>query len=393
MIALIKKIADDNFNEVVAIRRHLHKHPELSFQEHNTSKYLKSILDKWGIEYTDGYVDTGILASIKGVNPNKNCIAIRADFDALPIQEENEIDYASVNKGVMHACGHDAHTSSMLGAIKILDQLKEKWEGTIKFIFQPAEEMIPGGAVQMIKEGVLENPKVNTIFAQHVFPDLESGKVGFKSGMYMASADEIHVQIKGKGGHAALPEKYNSPIIAASNLIIKLNEFFESEKTIPCVFAIGYINGEGSTNVIPDNVSLKGTFRTMDEDFRFSSHQSMIDIKSQIEAQFKIQIDFEIKKGYPFLKNDPVITESSFEMAKQFLGPENVVELPIRMTAEDFSYFSLERSSCFYRLGTRNEKMGIIHGLHTSRFNIDENALKTGMGLLSYLTINQLNNI
>lgn len=392
MIELIKKLSEENFNEILAIRRHLHKHPELSFQEFNTSKYLKSILDTWNIDYKDGYVKTGILASIKGRNPDKKCIALRADFDALPIQEENELEYASINKGIMHACGHDVHTSSMMGALKILNQLKEKWEGTIKFIFQPAEEMIPGGAIQMINEGVLENPTVNNLLAQHVFPDLEVGKVGFKSGMYMASADEIHVTILGKGGHAALPEKYNNPIIAASGLIIKLNDFFESKKDKPCVFAIGYIKGEGSTNIIPNKVKLKGTFRAMNEEFRFNSHKEMIKIKNEVMAKFNIHIEFDIKKGYPFLENDPTLTDSSYKLAKKYLGPENVIELPIRMTAEDFSYFSLNRPSCFYRLGTRNEKKGIVHGLHTSKFNIDENALKIGMGLLSYISINQLKN-
>ena len=392
MIEEIKKIVDENFKEIVDIRRHLHKHPELSFQEHKTSIYLKSILDKWEIQYTDGYVNTGIVAIIESKNPSKNCIAIRADFDALPIHEENEVEYASINNGVMHACGHDAHTSSMLGAIKILDHLKDKWEGTIKFIFQPAEEMIPGGAVQMIKEGVLEEPKVNSLFAQHVFPDLEVGKVGFKSGMYMASADEIHVKIKGKGGHAALPNKYNNPIIAAAHLTINLNKFFEDKKNLPCVFAIGNFIAEGSTNIIPKEVQLKGTFRAMNEKFRSSAHHSMIAIKNEIESQFNIDIDFEIKKGYPFLENDPIITEEAIELAQHYLGKENVVELPVRMTAEDFAYFSLERPSCFYRLGTRNDDKGIIHGLHTSRFNIDEDALKIGMGLMSFLAINRLNN-
>ncbi len=392
MIELIKKLSEEYFNEIVDIRRHIHKHPELSFQEFNTSKYIKSILDQWNIEYTEGYVKTGILALLKGKNPDKKCIALRADFDALPIQEENELNYASINNGVMHACGHDAHTSSLLGTLKILNHLKDKWEGTIKFIFQPAEEVIPGGAIQMINAGILENPKVNTIFAQHVFPDLEVGKVGFKSGMYMASADEIHVRIIGKGGHAALPEKYNNPIIAASDLILKLNNFFIAKKNKPCVFAIGHIKGEGSTNVIPKEVKLKGTFRAMNEDFRFDSHKSMLEIKDQVSIEHNINIEFEIKTGYPFLENDPTLTNSSFNLAKDYLGAENVIELPIRMTAEDFSYFSLERPSCFYRLGTRNEEKGIIHGLHTSKFKIDENALKIGMGLLSYLSLNQLNN-
>ena len=378
------------FNEIVDIRRHLHQHPELSFEEVETSKYIKSILNSWGIEYTDGYVKTGILAVIEGKNPQKNCIALRADFDALPINEENNVPYASVNKGVMHACGHDAHTSSLLGAIKILDQLKSKWEGTIKFIIQPAEEKIPGGAKQMIEEGVLDSPKVENIFAQHVFPELEVGKVGFKSGMYMASADELHISIKGDGGHAALPHKYNNPIIGAAQLISTLDDHFTNTENIPCVFAIGFIEGLGATNVIPEIVKLKGTFRAMNEEFRAQSHTEMLNISKRISSEQNLNIDFRIEKGYPFLENDVPLTNKTSEIAKEYLGSNNVVDLPIRMTAEDFSYFSLERPSCFYRLGIKNEQKGIVHGLHTPRFNIDENALKIGMGLLSFIAIKQL---
>ena len=392
MIKKIKKLSEKYFTEIVGIRRHIHQHPELSFQEFETSKYIKSILTDWNIEYTDGYVNTGIIAVVKGKNPNKKCIAIRADFDALPIDEENDIEYASVNKGIMHACGHDAHTSSMLGTLKILNHLKSEWEGTIKFIFQPAEEMIPGGAKQMIEEGVLDSPNVTNVFAQHVFPDLEVGKVGFKSGIYMASADELHVSIYGKGGHAALPSKYNNPIIAAAHLITKLDTHFINIKECPCVFAIGFFESKGSTNVIPNEVKLKGTFRAMNEEFRDNSHQKMLIISDQISKQFDIQVNFDIKKGYPSLFNDTKLTNKSFEIAKEFLGSENVVTLPIRMTAEDFSYFSIERPSCFYRLGTRNKDKGIVHGLHTSKFNLDENALNTGMGLMAYIAFKELKN-
>jgi len=392
MIDVIKKLSEKHFNKIVEIRRHIHQNPELSFQEYETSKYIKSVLDSWNISYTDNIADTGILAIIEGKNPKKKCIAVRADFDALPIEEENEVKYCSKNKGVMHACGHDVHTSSMLGAIKILNELKQEWEGTIKFIFQPAEERIPGGAQQMIKEGVLENPNVENVIAQHVFPDLEVGKVGFRAGMYMASTDEIYIMVSGKGGHAALPEKYNSPIIAASNLIMELDNHFTKERNRPSVFAIGFVSAEGSTNVIPANVKLMGTFRAVDEQFRSKSHKVMQEFAKKISEKYNIEIDFEIKKGYPFLKNDEILTNLSSQFAKQYLGENNVVELPIRMTAEDFSYFTFERPSCFYRLGTRNEEKGIIHGLHTSKFNIDEDALKIGMGMMSWLIIKNLGN-
>ena len=387
MISSIKRLVEENFDEIVEIRRHLHKYPELSFKEYKTSAYIKSILTKWDIPFTDGIADTGILVVLKGNNPDIKTVALRADFDALPIQEENDIEYCSQNNGVMHACGHDAHTSSLLGALKILNELKGYWEGSIKFIFQPAEEMLPGGAQQMIKEGVLEDPKVEKMLGQHVFPDLEVGKVGFCPGKYMASTDELYITINGKGGHAALPEKYNNPLLAAAKLITSLDESFQKEKDRPSVLAIGFIEGLGSTNVIPAQVKLKGTLRAMDEEFRENSHQKMLEISQTISEEYNIEIDFDIRKGYPCLINDKEITEKSIGFAKEYLGKDNVIELPIRMTAEDFAYYSQLIPSCFYRLGTKNESKGVIHGLHTSKFDIDEHALKIGMGLVAYLSI------
>ena len=321
------------------------------------------------------------------LDPSKKILALRADFDALPITEENDIEYCSVNKGVMHACGHDAHTASMLGAIKILNALKQEWEGSIKFIFQPAEEMLPGGAQQMIKEGVLENPKVEKMIGQHVFPNLEVGKVGFRPGKYMASTDELHITIKGKGGHAALPSQYNNPLLAAAKLITDLNESFQKDKELPSVLAIGFVEGLGATNVIPEQVNLKGTLRAMDEEFRVNAHKRMLAISNTIAQTYKVEIDFDIRKGYPCLVNNEELTNKSIAFAKEYLGSENVIDLPVRMTAEDFAYFSHEVPSCFYRLGTANKSKGITHGLHTSRFNIDEQSLKIGMGLMACLAI------
>lgn len=387
MIDQIKKLAIIYFDEIVEIRRHLHQYPELSFHEHKTSAYIKSILTKWDISFTDGIADTGIVVVLKGNNPERKTLALRADFDALPIQEENDIAYSSQTNGVMHACGHDAHTSSLLGTLKILNELKADWEGSLKFIFQPAEEMLPGGAQQMIKEGVLENPKVNAIIGQHVFPDLEKGKVGFRPGKYMASTDELHITIKGKGGHAALPEKYNNPLLAAAKLITDLDVYFKKYKDYPSVLAIGFVEGLGSTNVIPDSVLLKGTLRTMDEDFRKKAHHQMLEIAKTSSTEYNIEIDFDIRKGYPCLINDEKVTEQSISFAKEYMGADNVIDLPIRMTAEDFAYYSQLIPSCFYRLGTANSEKGITNGLHTSKFNIDEDALKIGMGLMAYLAI------
>ena len=387
MIDKIKELTEFFFDEIASIRRHLHKYPELSFNEYKTSAYIKSILNEWKISYTDKIADTGIVVLLEGKNPNLRTLAFRADFDALPIKEENDIDYCSINSGVMHACGHDAHAASLLGVIKILNTLKNEWEGSIKFIFQPAEEQYPGGAQQMIKEGVLENPNVEKMFGQHVFPELEVGKVGFCAGKYMASADEIEITILGSGGHAALPHLYNNPVNVAAKLITCLEDYFLPFRDIPSVFAIGFINASGHYNVIPDRVNLKGTFRTIDEDFRSLAHVKMKEIASNIEKRLNIDIDFKIKKGYPSLYNDKLLTKKSIFYAKEYLGKENVVDLKVRMTAEDFSYYCYKVPSCFYRLGIANTNKGIIHGLHTSRLNIDEFALKIGMGLMAYLAV------
>jgi amidohydrolase len=387
MINKIKQLADSAFDEIVEIRRYIHQNPELSFKEHKTSAYIKSVLTGWGIPFTEDIADTGIVVLLEGNNPSSKTIALRADFDALPITEENEVDYCSVNKGVMHACGHDAHTASLLGVVKILNTLKHEWEGSIKFIFQPAEEMLPGGAQQMIKEGVLENPKVEKMLGQHVFPDLEVGKVGFRPGKYMASTDELHITITGKGGHAALPHNYNNPLLAAAKLITDLDESFQKEKDRPSVLAVGFIEGLGATNVIPEQVKLKGTLRAMDEDFRALAHDKMLTISTAIAQMYKVEIDFDIRKGYPCLINDEDLTGKSIAFAKDYMGEDNVIALSVRMTAEDFAYYSHEVPACFYRLGTANKSKGITPGLHTSRFNIDEQALKTGMGLMAYLAI------
>ena len=387
MINKIKNLSADIFNEIVSIRRHIHQNPELSFNEEETSAYIKSILKCWKISYTDDIAKNGIVVLLNAKNPNSKVIALRADFDALPIIEENDIKYCSHNLGVMHACGHDAHTASLLGVIKILNTLKSEWEGSVKFIFQPAEEQFPGGAKQMIREGVLRSPNVEKMFGQHVFPDLEVGKVGFCPGKYMASADEVHATIIGIGGHAALPDKYNSPIIAAAKLITCLEDHFLSYRKIPAVFAIGFIKANGSCNVVPDRVDIKGTFRTVDEGFRDIAHLKMKEISRKIAEKYNIRINFEIKRGYPSLYNDKLLTKKSIKFAEEYLGSRNVVDLSLRMTAEDFAYYCNEVPSCFYRLGTANKSKGITYGLHTSRFNIDEDALKIGMGLMAYLAI------
>ncbi|MCE9540650.1 MAG: amidohydrolase [Bacteroidetes bacterium] len=388
----IQTLAKKYLSETIEIRRHLHAHPELSFEEYTTSDYIASKLKQYKIPFKQGIVKTGIVGLIEGENPEKKIIALRADMDALPIIEENKVEYRSQNNGVMHACGHDVHSASLLVVAKILNELKNDFEGTVKLIFQPGEEKLPGGASLMIKEGVLENPCPESIFGQHVFPSMEVGKVGFRSGMYMASTDEIYVSVKGKGGHAAMPADYNSPLLIASQILLELNNFFmRKEHRAPTVLAFGKISGNGATNVIPEIVQMEGTFRTMDESWRAEAHSIMKRMAEEIALQMGGFCDFRIEHGYPFLVNDEVITNKARAAAEIYLGKENVEELPMRMTAEDFAFYSQKIPACFYRLGTGNKSKGIISGVHTSTFDIDEQALEISSGLMAWLALNELN--
>ncbi len=393
LLAIIKEKATLYKEEVIEIRRYLHQNPELSFQEFNTSKYVCDKLDAFGIEYENGFVKTGIVGLIKGKNPGKKVIALRADLDALPIIEENEVAYKSVNEGVMHACGHDVHTASLLGAAKILNEVRDEFEGTVKLLFQPGEEKLPGGASLMIAEGVLENPTPEAIIGQHVFPQLKSGKVGFRSGMYMASCDELYVTIKGEGGHAALPHQNIDPILISSHIITALQQLISRimPPTVPAVLSFGKIIGNGATNIIPDKVELEGTFRAMNEEWRAIAHDRMKKMAESIAESMGGECEFRIEKGYPFLVNDEIVTNKAKNAAIQFLGKENVVELDLRMTAEDFAYYSQVKPACFYRLGIKNEAKSITSGLHTSTFNIDEEALETSVGLMTWIALQELN--
>jgi amidohydrolase len=393
LINKIKQLADLYAEDIIAIRRHLHKHPELSFQEYETSAYISNLLSNMNVGYTDNWVKTGIVATVEGKNPSKKTIALRADLDALPIVEKNNCNYKSINEGVMHACGHDVHCASIIGTCKILNELKEHWEGTVNFIFQPGEEKLPGGASLMLNEGLLEKIKPKKMFAQHVFPSMEVGKVGFKKGMYMASTDELYLTVKGKGGHAAMPSDYVNPLLITAEILSALNkDFMLTKQDIPTVLAFGKIIGEGSTNVIPDEVKCEGTFRTMNEAWRTQAHKKMQSIAHEIASRNNSEVVFEIIKGYPFLINDEQTTQTAIDGAIAYLGKNNVEELPLRMTAEDFSFFAQKVPSCFYRLGTGNATKGITHGVHTSLFDIDEKALSIGSGLMAWLAINELNN-
>lgn len=398
MINNIKQLAHQYFDEVISFRRHLHQHPELSFQEFKTAEYVCSILDKYNIPYTKGIVKTGIIAIIEGKNPNKKTILLRADLDALPIEEQNNVEYKSQNVGVMHACGHDVHTASVLGTAIILNQLKHEFEGTVKIMFQPGEEVLPGGSSLMIKEGVLQNPKVDVAIAQHVFPSMEVGKVGFKEGMYMASTDELHITITGKGGHAAMAGDYQNPLVVAAHVITEIEKQFpftidaegvarNTTNNIPTVIAFGKIEGKGATNVIPESVYLAGTFRTMDEVWRKEVKNKITEIIQEVSFKYNTKATINIVDGYPFLTNDALTTQHCRQAAIEYLGKENVEDLPLRMTAEDFAYITQQVPSCFYRLGTGNTSKGITSGVHTSTFDIDEKALEISCGLMAWMVL------
>lgn len=387
----VQELAESYFQDTVENRRFLHQHPELSFEEYNTSAFVKRTLDDLQIPY-EAMANTGVVAIIKGNLPGDKVLALRADMDALPITEVDGRSYGSQNPGVMHACGHDVHTSSLLGVAKILNSLKDNFAGSVKLIFQPGEERLPGGASLMIKEGVLENPAPQGIIGQHVMPFIETGKVGFRSGKYMASCDELFMTIRGKGGHGAQPHQNIDPIAISAQVITAMQQIVSrnADPRTPSVLSWGKIVGNGATNVIPEEVYLEGTFRTFDENWRAEAHEKMLKMAVGIAESMGATCDFEVRKGYPFLINEPQITAMARNLAVEYLGEENVLELDLWPAAEDFAYYSQETNACFYRLGTRNEEKGITSAVHTSTFDIDEKALKTSIGLMAFIAINYL---
>ena len=386
MIDKIKKLAKEYSPEFIQIRHHLHANPELSYQEFETSKFIQSKLKEFGIPY-EVKATTGVVGLIKGKNPDSRVFAIRADIDALPILEENDVDYKSTKKGIMHACGHDVHTTCLLGAAKILNELKNEWQGTIKLIFQPGEEKNPGGASYMIREGVLENPKPSGIVAMHVHTGMPVGKTSFRSGKVMASADELYFTIKGKGGHAASPHLCVDPILIASHLIISLQQIVSrnSNPFDPSVLSITSFQAGATTNVIPNEVKLMGTFRAMDEKWRTEAHRLIEKISKELVHSMGGEIDLHIDKGYPAVINNEKLNAEVKNAAGQFLGKENVQETELRMGAEDFGYYAQQIPACFYRVGVMNKEKRITSGVHTPTFNIDENAIEVGMGLMAWL--------
>ena len=384
----IKSLSRKYANELIEVRHHLHQYPELSYKEFETSKFIQQKLKVLGIHF-EVIANTGVVGIIEGKNPGKKVIALRADMDALPITEQNDVEYRSRNEGVMHACGHDVHTTCLLGAAKILNELKEEWEGTIKLIFQPGEEKNPGGASLMIKDGVLENPKPSAILALHVHPGREVGKLSFRSGMVMASADEIYITVKGKGGHAASPHLTSDTILAASQLVVNLQQLVSrfNDPFNPCVLSITSFHGGNTTNVIPSEVKLMGTFRAMNEEWRFKAHDVIKNICKKTGEISGAEIDVEIDVGYPFVINNVQLTDMAKRKAAEFAGEENVLETEMRMGAEDFAFYSHLIPACFFRLGVANTKNNITSGVHTPTFNIDESAIENGMGIMAWLAV------
>lgn len=388
----VKSQAKKQSEKLIGIRRHLHANPELSFVEKITAIFISKLLSEWSIEHQTGVGGNGIVALIKGKNPDKNVIALRADMDALPITEKNQCSYTSENSGVMHACGHDVHMTCLLGAAFILNGMKDKFEGTIKLIFQHAEETVPGGAIQMIEAGALKNPTPTAIFGQHVFPELEAGKVGFKSGSYMASNDEITIFVRGRGGHAAMPERFDDTVLASAHILVALQQIVsrKADPQIPTVLSFGKIVTNGAMNVLPEEVSLHGTFRTFSEKWRQKAYKLITETAEHTAKAHGCSCEVEIKTGYPFLVNDESVTENARKAAIEYLGEENVVELPMRMTAEDFSRYSQLMPACFYRLGTANKKEGIVSNLHTPTFDVDETSIEPGAGLMAFIALKEL---
>ena len=384
--AQIQSLASRYADDAVAIRHHLHMHPELSYQEFETSKFIQQQLTAYGIPF-EVMATTGVVGLIEGRNPASRVVALRADMDALPIDEQNTVSYKSKHPGIMHACGHDVHTTVLLGAARILKELKDEWEGTVKLIFQPGEERNPGGASIMIREGVLENPRPQCIFGLHVHPQLETGKLSFRGGKVMASADEIYITVRSKGGHAAAPHLTVDTILCASHIVVALQQVVSrnSSPFSPSVLSICSMQGGHTTNVIPSEVHLMGTFRTMDEHWRFRAHELIEQQARAVAAGMGAEIDVRIDVGYPCVYNNEALNEEAMTLAKDFMGEAHVEETELRMGAEDFGYYSQEIPGCFYRLGTGNVEMGITSGVHTPTFNVDERAIPIGMAMMAWL--------
>jgi amidohydrolase len=386
----VKELTRQHLDTIIAHRRHLHQNPELSFKEHQTMAYVATQLKTMGIPFREGIAGTGLVATIQGKGPGK-VVALRADMDALPIQEATSLPFASTTPGVMHACGHDAHTASLLGAAHTLNELKDEWRGTLLLIFQPGEEQFPGGASLMLKEGVLDNPRPDIVIGQHVLPEMAAGHAGFRPGMYMASGDEVYLMVTGQGGHAALPHTLTDTILVASHIIVALQQIVSRmvPANVPTVLSFGKIEGLGATNIIPDKVEIAGTLRTMNEEWRATIKEKIRTMAPGIARAMGADCLVDIKDGYPVVFNHQHLTRQASSLAAEYLGEEHVEEMDLRMPAEDFGFYSQQFPSVFYRFGVKQPKVP-TGALHTPGFNMNEEALETGAGLLAWLALSFL---
>lgn len=383
---IIKKGISELGNEIINCRHHLHQNPELSFKEFKTSEYIKSKLRENNIEYDESLSETSVIAKIQ-VRNNNEWIAVRADIDALSIVEEFESDFKSQNEGVMHACGHDAHTAILLGLAFFLKKNIHLLKENILLIFQAGEEKNPGGAKILIDNGLLSKYKINKIIAQHVDPDIESGAFSFGEGNLMASCDELYIDFSGIGGHAAIPEKHSETVLAASKFICeaKLLEKHLNEKD-PIIIAFGKIIANGAVNIIPSNVRIEGTIRTYDSSIRTLLKNTLKENARIIAEENKCKCDFVISEGYPNLHNDSKLYKEIMEFVKYFLPEEKILESKKRMSSEDFAWYSQEIPAALYRFGIKGNGYG-NYPLHNSKFNIDEKALLYACELMAFLTV------
>lgn len=383
----IQQLAHHYFAKAVEYRRHFHRYPELSGQEQETAAYICRVLDKMDISYESGVAGYGVVATLKGKLPGTKTVALRADMDALPVKEKTGQLYQSVNDGVMHACGHDAHIAILLGTLHVLKNLRDSFGGNVKAIFQPSEEAYEGGAKFMIEQGVLD--EVDLIFGLHVTPEIETGSVGICDGPFMASTDEIYFTVHGKGGHAALVNELMNPVLIGNEIITKLSEYIEINKPpeVQTVLSFGRFIAEGLTNLVPDTAEIAGTFRTFDEEWRETAIGEIENIAQKRALLYGASCETHIRRGYPVLINDPEVAGRVRNYAQSILGKTNVLNLSQRMTAEDFAYYLQKKPGLFFRLGSSFPDKA----LHSSRFDIDEKALIHGMELMSLIAMSELN--
>ncbi len=385
----INRFAEQHIQDIIGIRHHIHQHPELSFEEVETSRYIQDQLNSSGIPFKTGFAGTGIAGWIDGRSGNGLTVALRADMDGLPVQEKNDLPFKSVNEGKMHACGHDLHMASLLGTARILNSLRDEFDGRILLVFQPAEEKLPGGARLMLQEGVFADGLPDVIIGQHVMPLLETGKVGYKPGKYMASTDEIYLTVKGRGGHAAMPWQLIDPVLISANIIVALQQIISrlGNPAIPSVLSFGKVEALGATNIIPSEVKLAGTFRTMNEVWRKEAHEKLEQMAKSIARGMGGDCEVDIQHGYPVLFNHEEYTRRAVAYSKRLLGDENVVDLELRMTAEDFAYFAEKIPGVFYRFGITDSENKYTSPLHSSGFMAEEGSLKTAMANMAYIAM------